>query len=74
MDRQIGQGDSFSHEIMCVTAAASVRFDTLMQACDRAYLHLWRECKHYDPEWVHAEMELRKARLCGQEADGSRFQ
>ena len=40
----------------------------------RAYLHLWRECKHYDPEWVHAEMEQRKSRLRGPEADGSRFQ
>jgi len=46
----------------------------------RAYLHLWRDCKHYDPEWEHAEMEVRKSRLRqpdeagSAEADGFRFQ
>ena len=37
----------------------------------RAYLHLWRECKHYDPGWEHVEMEVRKSRLRQPDVTGS---
>ena len=37
----------------------------------RAYLHLWRDCKHYDPGWEHVEMEVRKSRLRQPDVAGS---
>lgn len=51
-----------------------IRMRTDAEKERRAYLRLWKDCKHYDPQWVHAEMELRKARLREPETDCFRSQ
>ena len=51
-----------------------IRMRTDAERERRAYLGLWKDCKYHDPQWEHAEMELRQARLRAVETDCFRFQ